>query len=352
MFPMLDKYMKDKKQDPESDIEKTTVETPNPGIAATPEEALSRNFEVSPQIKEARVKRDEENRNTRINEALSEIGHGLSRSNQKFDPSFYDKLRGDSETKVKEAEGDAAQRAKLVSDYIRNQTENERAKQTDAYHNALLGLQQQANQIAQQNKQKEFQIKEEENKIKHQEREDAKNKPSDTQTTAATYGRRLEQAENAFKELGDAGYHRESPEASLESNLSNAEVPILGKIGLGGIAAIPGDIYRATRQSENSKKQEQAERNFVNATLRRESGAAINRDEFAQAEKQYFPRVGDTPDVLAQKAANRQQVLAGLKVASGPAWEKVPLINPVTKPKITPEQARAELERRKKAKGQ
>lgn len=69
------------------------------------------------------------------------------------------------------------------------------------------------------------------------------------------------------------------------------------------------------------QKQEQAERNFVNAVLRRESGAAISPEEFKSAEKQYFPRPGDSDEVLAQKKANRDLTSRNLINESGTAYQ-------------------------------
>lgn len=75
-------------------------------------------------------------------------------------------------------------------------------------------------------------------------------------------------------------------------------------------------------QGEKTKLQEQSERNFINATLRRESGAAIAPSEFDSAEKQYFPRMGDTAEVTKQKAINRARVIEGFKLESGNAWDQ------------------------------
>jgi hypothetical protein len=57
---------------------------------------------------------------------------------------------------------------------------------------------------------------------------------------------------------------------------------------------------------------EQAKRNFVNAVLRRESGAAIAPTEFENAEAQYFPTWGDKPTTIAQKKANRDLVIKNI----------------------------------------
>jgi len=68
---------------------------------------------------------------------------------------------------------------------------------------------------------------------------------------------------------------------------------------------------------EDFQKYDQAKRDFVNATLRRESGAVISPTEFENAQKQYFPVPGDSPEVVAQKKANRELVTRGLLSSAG-----------------------------------
>lgn len=68
--------------------------------------------------------------------------------------------------------------------------------------------------------------------------------------------------------------------------------------------------YLATPEYQ---KFDQATRNFVNAVLRKESGAAISESEFESARKQYFPQPGDTPGKIAQKAENRKTVINAMK---------------------------------------
>lgn len=67
---------------------------------------------------------------------------------------------------------------------------------------------------------------------------------------------------------------------------------------------LPNQLQTAERQQF-----EQAKRNFVNAVLRRESGAVISDAEFANAERQYFAQPGDDSNTLKQKAANRNTVI-------------------------------------------
>lgn len=70
-------------------------------------------------------------------------------------------------------------------------------------------------------------------------------------------------------------------------------------------------------RSQDAQKYDQAKRNFINAVLRRESGAVISPEEFRNAEQQYFPQPGDGEEVIAQKRANRETTIQGLKVSSG-----------------------------------
>lgn len=76
-------------------------------------------------------------------------------------------------------------------------------------------------------------------------------------------------------------------------------------------------------KSEDRRLFEQAERNFINAVLRRESGAAIADTEFDSARQQYIPLASDPESVLAEKAQNRKIVFEGLKLESGDAFEQI-----------------------------
>lgn len=139
------------------------------------------------------------------------------------------------------------------------------------------------------------------------------------QYDAATFGRRAEAANAVLGELNQEGYDRTSY-----------------------IEAGKAFILPDASKSSQLKRLEQAERNFVNAVLRPESGATITKDEFENARMQYFPRAGDTPEVLAQKAQNRQQAIDGLKATAGKAWDEVPLVARTAPKKDTSGQAFAD----------
>lgn len=71
-------------------------------------------------------------------------------------------------------------------------------------------------------------------------------------------------------------------------------------------------------QNENFKSYDDARRDFVNAILRRESGAAIAESEFESANKQYFPVPGDKQRQIDEKRQRREQAAMLLIAASGP----------------------------------
>lgn len=82
-------------------------------------------------------------------------------------------------------------------------------------------------------------------------------------------------------------------------------------------------------KSGDRQRFEQAQRNFVNAVLRRESGAAISESEFDSARKQYFPQPGDSAPVIEQKRLNRERTLENLLREGG---QEISQINQITDP--------------------
>jgi len=66
----------------------------------------------------------------------------------------------------------------------------------------------------------------------------------------------------------------------------------------------------------------QYQQNFINATLREESGAAIAEDEFIKAQKLYFPQVGDTSENLRQKKRARALKQSGYMTEASGAWHE------------------------------
>lgn len=123
------------------------------------------------------------------------------------------------------------------------------------------------------------------------------NKPmTDAQSNSALFADRAHEAEAVLSKYG--------------SVLASAKGRVLDNVP-GGNAA----------QSADYQKASQAKTNFLMAILRKESGAAIGKDEIATGDKQYFPQFGDTKDTIAQKARNRATALAGIARGAGPSYK-------------------------------
>lgn len=75
-------------------------------------------------------------------------------------------------------------------------------------------------------------------------------------------------------------------------------------------------------QSELGQTYTQAQRAFIEAYLRKDSGAAIPPHEYVEAAKTYFAQPGDTKTTLANKKRGRDAIMEGLKQESGRAYKE------------------------------
>ena len=113
---------------------------------------------------------------------------------------------------------------------------------------------------------------------------------TEQQSKDALFGARMQQSNSIINQLEKSDVGR--------TLLSRA--PIVGE-GLSNV--LPSFLGGANPQQQQYM---QAQRDFINAVLRKESGAVIADSEFENAQKQYFPQIGDSPAVVQQKAKNRQ----------------------------------------------
>ena len=123
-------------------------------------------------------------------------------------------------------------------------------------------------------------------------------KATEGQQNSALFANRLHDAERVLREIKV----EEAAQSIWQRGLSGAS-----------------ELYNFN--SPEYQKLDQAKRNFINATLRRESGAAIQKSEFDNADRQYFPMPGDAPEVLAQKRRNRMDAIKGISGGAGPRYK-------------------------------
>jgi hypothetical protein len=100
-------------------------------------------------------------------------------------------------------------------------------------------------------------------------------------------------------------------------------LPILDKYGnsltslgesVGGSLPVVGNYAK----SADYQQAEQAGTEFLQAILRKDTGAAITPQETAEYGKVYLPRPGDSQEVLAQKKTSRKRALEALKAGMTP----------------------------------
>jgi hypothetical protein len=110
-------------------------------------------------------------------------------------------------------------------------------------------------------------------------------------------------------------YERMTNSHNVVSDLETSGTSLRGR----ALAGVP--MVGNYAQTEEFQKFSQAERDFINAVLRRESGATITDPEFANARQQYFPQPGDGKDVIAQKRKNRETAIQAMRHATGPGYK-------------------------------
>jgi len=121
-------------------------------------------------------------------------------------------------------------------------------------------------------------------------------KITDAQRTLSGYASRVKQAEPTLK--------------SLETSISGMNL-----VSFEAQIKLP-----AAMQSAEIQQYMQAARNFINAVLRRESGAVISPSEFSEARQQYLPQPGDKPATLQLKENNRNNIFENYKNGAGAAY--------------------------------
>lgn len=118
-------------------------------------------------------------------------------------------------------------------------------------------------------------------------------KMTEPQSNALQYSSRMGYNREILDKLEDAGFDA----ASVGTAFQNIAPNIMRSPEV--------QTYRAARD------------NWVSAVLRKESGAAISKSEYENAFRQYFPQMGDAPDIIRQKrelrklAENNMRLIAG-----------------------------------------
>jgi hypothetical protein len=127
-------------------------------------------------------------------------------------------------------------------------------------------------------------------------------KPSGEESNAAGFAMRMERVNDILGKLP-----------------AGAE-PGYGSDIAGSIPVIGGVLQRKV-QAEETQQYRQAAADWIRAKLRKESGAVIGEQEFKDEYDTYFPRPGEDPETIKQKAEARKVATDAMRKAAGKAYE-------------------------------
>lgn len=117
-------------------------------------------------------------------------------------------------------------------------------------------------------------------------------------------------------EQNAAGFAQRMERANSIANSLKGQQPGVGSAIAGSIPFVGGVAQRWV-QPEQTQQFKQAADDWIRAKLRKESGAAIGKDEMDSEFRTYFPQVGDTPAVIAQKEEARRIATEAMKINAG-----------------------------------
>lgn len=126
-------------------------------------------------------------------------------------------------------------------------------------------------------------------------------KPTEAEQNAAGFAQRMERVTGIIDALPPSA-------APGVSSAVAGSIPFVGGVAQRGV------------QSEQTQQFQQAANDWIRAKLRKESGAAIGKDEMEAEFRTYFPQIGDGPAVIAQKAEARRVATEAMKTAAGKSY--------------------------------
>ena len=129
----------------------------------------------------------------------------------------------------------------------------------------------------------------------------------------------MEQADNVVNQLVSEGFNPSSTFSAMSGWIPNILTP------------------------EKQQSYDAAKLNFVLNYLRYTSGAQINASEYSSEYKKFFPSMGDSPAVIAQKAAARQQAIASIRATAGNVSDESAKVSVVRHAKPTAPSSRMKL---------
>jgi len=130
-------------------------------------------------------------------------------------------------------------------------------------------------------------------------------KPTEGETNAAGFANQMELANQVIAKLP----------ADSQPGAGSA---------IAGSVPLIGGVFERGIQPAATQQYKQAADAWIRAKLRKESGAAIGVQEMEQEYRTYFPQIGDSAQVIAQKANARQVATDAMKKSAGKSYQAIP----------------------------
>jgi len=146
---------------------------------------------------------------------------------------------------------------------------------------------------------------------------------TEAQSNAAMFGGAMAQAQNTIKQLEKSGTVKNAVVPGLLTGLAQM-VPF-------GVGENIGNVIQSTFNADptgligpnaDQQKLAQAQLAFATAYLRKTSGAAFGASEVSNTIKEFFPLIGDSQKVIAQKEAARDRAVEGMKMSTSKEGKK------------------------------
>ena len=146
---------------------------------------------------------------------------------------------------------------------------------------------------------------------------------TEAQSNAAMFGGAMAQAQNTIKQLEKSGTVKNAVVPGLLTGLAQM-VPF-------GVGENIGNVIQSTFNADptgligpnaDQQKLAQSQLAFATAYLRKTSGAAFGASEVSNTIKEFFPLIGDSQKVIAQKEAARDRAVEGMKMSTSKEGRK------------------------------
>lgn len=146
---------------------------------------------------------------------------------------------------------------------------------------------------------------------------------TEVQSNAVAFGMRALEANKLVTDLENKGFTNTGAIRTAVAGTAGQTPIVGGRLEQGVRSAFNVLPEVLGGPSAEQQQVDQARRNFISAVLRKESGAAIGVDEYANEERKYFPQLGDSKEVIKQKQEARKLAIQALEAQAGPSGKRL-----------------------------